>query len=69
MNQLNLKLNRLKLKTLGKIPIIFEEYPQISKGKPKDYNMEPVGLGNPRTPTNYAQEYPRTMFVFTIYRL
>ena len=35
--------------------------PQINKEKPKDCNMEVVGLGNTRILTDYAQNPPRTV--------
>ena len=43
MNRLSLRNNRLKLETLGELPIILEEslenIPQINIETPKDVNM------------------------------
>lgn len=44
--------------------------PQITKGKPKDHNMPPVGLGNTMISTDHANKTPWTlppMFVMCIY--
>ena len=37
---------------------IYRIYPQFNKGKPEDVNMQPVGLGNTRISTGYAQNSP-----------
>jgi hypothetical protein len=47
------------LETAGELPNILkesiEEYTQFIKGKPKDVNMQPVGLANTRISTDCAQ--------------
>jgi hypothetical protein len=67
MNRLSLRNNRLKFKTVGRLPTILEKfrgiYPKcFNKGKPKDVNMYPVGLANTRISTDYdAQKSPRSL--------
>ena len=36
----------------------FVEYTQMNKEKPKDHSIQPVGLGNTRILTDYAQKSP-----------
>ena len=65
MNWVNFRVNWLKLKTSGKLPIILEEFrehiPQINKEKLKDVNMDAIEIGNTRISTNYVQKSPRSL--------
>ena len=67
MDRLSLRDNRLKFKTSEKLPIIPEEsiniYFTLINKKPKDNNMSPVGLGNTRILTGYAQKSLRTLAI------
>jgi hypothetical protein len=61
MNRLSLRNNQFKLrlqKCCGSLHRNLENIPQINGGKKlKDVNLYPVGLGNSRISTNYAQNF------------
>ena len=66
MSRLSLRNNRLKVKTLGKLPIILEEFienmPQINKAKTERcQHVNRLDLGSAGISTDYAQNPPRTM--------
>jgi hypothetical protein len=65
MNRLSLRNNWLKFETSGKSLTILEGfdgiYSNLIKGKLKDANIQPIGLGNTRILTGYAQNPPQIL--------
>jgi hypothetical protein len=53
--------NQWKFNASGKLPIRNPwNIPQIGDEEPKDHTLSPVGLGNTRIFTDYAQNSPPT---------
>ena len=64
MNRLSLRNNQLKFKTSGQLPMVLEESMEDISNQSRETersHMYPLGLGNTRISTAYAQTSPRTL--------